>query len=70
MLRMFAGSDTDLFHCVAAFLSVDREKAFGSHVIAVEIVLLLDLSVCRAQGVLFHADCACFQRRICFVEAV
>ena len=32
MLRMPTRSGPDLVHCFAAFLSVGREKAFGSYV--------------------------------------
>jgi hypothetical protein len=68
MLRMFGGAATDLFHCVAAFLSVDREKTLGPPL----IILDQSLTWCtRAKkGVFFPANSACFQRRICFVEAV
>jgi hypothetical protein len=30
MLRMFVGAGIDLFHCVDALRSMDREKALGS----------------------------------------
>jgi hypothetical protein len=73
MLRMFVGADTDLFHCVDAWRSMGREKAFGSALApslctslttVPEVVIVLAAEVRMDRK---HGDGACFQPRICFV---
>jgi hypothetical protein len=59
VLRMFAGASIDRLHCVAAWRSMDREKAFDSPLVGV--------AASARDG---QHTYPCFPRGICFVEGV